>query len=291
MGKRGFSLCLSLMLATAPGASFAAEPAAATPPPDAGATTEATLPAPGEPTSEQCIDANESAQKLLRTGSLAQAREKLTVCLAASCPEPIRNDCKELSKAIEQAVPTIQFDARDKAGAPVTNVRVTMDGKPLAERLDGTPLPVEPGKHQFLFESPGLPRTTKALAVNAGEHRNERVEMVDLTGPVLRTAGLVVAGIGVIAIGYGSYRGIQSKSTYDDALKHCPNGPNSCSAAGVSGGEDAHDQAAAATTAIIVGAVLAAGGAALYFLVPEEGFRITPGVRAGGLSLEAATTW
>jgi hypothetical protein len=101
----------------------------------------------------------------------------------------------------------------------------------------------------------------------------------------------VVAGIGVISIGYGTFRAFQAKSTYDDALEHCPNGPNSCSQAGVNGGDDAHDQAAAATTTIALGSVLVVGGLAVYLFVPEQGFRIVPGVRQGGLTLEAGTTW
>jgi hypothetical protein len=227
----------------------------------------------------------------LRVGSLAAAREQVNLCVAATCPELIRNDCNELSRAIQTAMPTVRFDARDKVGASVTNVRVTMDGKVIAESLDGTPLAVDPGKHSFIFESPGLPRTTKTIVLKAGEQRGERVDMIDMTGPLLRTTGLVAAGIGVIAIGYGTFRAIRAKTTYDDALEHCPDGPNSCSSAGVRGGEDAHDDAAAATTTIGIGAFFVAGGAALYFLVPEEGFRITPGVRSGGLSLEASATW
>jgi hypothetical protein len=29
----------------------------------------------------------------------------------------------------------------------------------------------------------------------------------------------------------------------------------------------------------------------VYLFVPEQGFRIVPGVRQGGLTLEAGTTW
>jgi hypothetical protein len=284
---------VAFTLAVSQTMAIAAEAPATTPAP---ATTEAAPDsaapaAPGEPTKEQCIDANESAQRLLRAGSLAEAREKVTICVAASCPEAIRADCQELTKSIQTATPTIGFDVRDKAGAPVTNVRVTMDGKVFAESFDGNPLPAEPGKHKFLFESPGLPRTTKIITLQPGEQRVERIEMIDMTGPLLRTTGLVIAGIGLISIGYGTFRSFQAKSTYDDALEHCPNGPNSCSQAGVQGGEDAHDYASAATTTIVVGSVLVAGGAALYLFVPEEGFRITPGVRAGGLTIEAAGRW
>jgi hypothetical protein len=305
---RGLSLCLVVVLATTTRAAVGAEPAKTTPAPatapPAPAAATATTPAPtadppaeaapaasSDSSTEQCVVANETAQRLLRAGSLAAAREQVSLCVAATCPELIRNDCNELSKAVQAAMPTVRFDARDKSGAAVTNVRVTMDGTVLAENLDGTPLAVDPGKHRFVFESPGLPRTTKTIVLKTGEQRGERVDMIDMTGPLLRTTGLVVAGIGVIAIGYGTFRAIRAKTTYDDAVKQCPDGPNSCSPAGARGGEDAHDDAAAATTTIGIGAFLVAGGAALYFLVPEEGFRITPGVRSGGLSLEASATW
>lgn len=303
--RRGLSLCVAVALATAPtvtlgagptpaasaSAATSAAPATSATPPPVDAADAGTDAAPGDATNTQCIDANESAQRLLRAGSLAQAREQVKLCVVESCPEPIRADCNDLGKAIDAAMPTVRFDARDKAGNPVTEVRVSIDGQPFLERLDGEPVPVEPGKHKFVFESPGLPRTTKTLVLKAGEQRGERVDMTDMTGPILRTTGLVVAGIGVISIGYGTFRAFQAKSTYDDALEHCPNGPNSCSEAGVEGGDDAHDQAATATTTIAIGSVLVAGGLALYLFVPEQGFRIVPGVQRGGLSLEAATTW
>lgn len=306
--KRGLSLCVAIALGAAPAVTLGAGPTpassaspatpatSATPDASAAAPADAdadagTPAAPGEPSNTQCIDANESAQRLLRAGSLAQAREQVKLCVIESCPEPIRADCNDLGKAIEAAMPKVTFDARDKAGTQVTAVRVIMDGQPFLERLDGNPVPVEPGKHKFVFESPGLPRTTKTLVFKAGEHRGERVDMIDMTGPLLRTTGLVVAGIGVISIGYGTFRAFQAKSTYDDALEHCPNGPNSCSEAGADGGDEAHDQAAAATTTIALGSILVAGGLAVYLFVPEQGFRIVPGVRQGGLTLEAGTTW
>jgi serine/threonine-protein kinase len=306
--RAGLSLVLTAAVALAPfaanatgpkaspAASASASAAAPTPAPDAGVETaiDAGTDAPsepGKPTAEQCIDANETAQRLTRAGSLGPAQEQVEICLDSACPEPIRADCGELEKQIRMSMPTVVFEAHDKSGATVTAVKVTMDGKVIAEKLDGSPLYVTPGKHTFEFESPGLPRTSKTLVFNAGDKRSERVNMIDMTGPLLRTTGLVLAGIGVIAIGYGSYRGIRAKTTYDDALKHCPNGPNSCSAAGEEGGDEAHDHAAAATTSMVVGSLLVAGGAALYLLVPAEGFRVTPAVQQGGLSVTAGGTW
>ena len=290
MSGRGSISLLALPFVLVAAVSEARAEAPADPPLDAPAG-EAVAPASDGPSKEQCIDANEAAQRLLRKGELGAAKAQVETCVAASCPEVIRSDCSDLDKAIAAAMPTIRFDVRDRQGNVVSEVRISMGGQPLAERLDGTPFRVDPGTHRFEFEAPGLPRTSRTISLKAGEERSERVDMVDRTGPVLKTTGLVVAGIGILAIGWGTFRGIRAKLRYDDAIEHCPSGPRSCSPAGVSGGRDAHDDAAAATTSIIVGTVLGAGGAALYFLVPEEGFRVSPAVGSRRVTLEAGTTW
>jgi len=284
-----WSLAVSqVAFAQQPPPAPASEPAPVDP--AAVPATEAPLVA-GGPSKEQCIDANEAAQKLIRSGSFAEARPHVEMCQSPSCPELVRTDCADLAKAMVQTMPTIRFEAHDAKGNPVTNVKITMDGKVIAERIDATPITVDPGKHSFEFESPGLPRTSKAISLNAGEQRTERVDMVDKTGQILRTSGLVVGGVGVLLVGYGGFLAVRAKVRYDKGLDHCPDGPNSCDPVGVKYGEDAHDDAGTATTMMIVGTVLAAGGAALYFLVPEEGFRVTPAVGSRGFSLHASTTW
>src|SRR5687768_15282280 len=103
-----------MAVATATGTASGAEPPKTTATPAAAATTPgtaATTPAtseppaeaappatPGDPATERCVVANETAQRLLRTGSLSAAREQVNLCMAATCPELIRNDCNELSK-------------------------------------------------------------------------------------------------------------------------------------------------------------------------------------------------
>jgi len=279
-------------LAEQPPATPAPASAPAPPPADPAAVPAIEAPLVTEgPSKEQCIDANEAAQKLIRAGSFAEARPHVDLCQSASCPEVVRTDCADLAKAMVQTMPTIRFEARDAKGALVTNVKITMDGKVVAERIDATPLTVDPGKHSFEFESPGLPRTSKTISLNAGEQRTEQVEMVDKTGQLLRTGGLVLGGVGALLLGYGGFLGVRAKIRYDKGLDHCPTGPNSCDPVGVEYGHDAHDDAATATTMMIVGAVLGAGGAALYFFVPEEGFRVAPAVGPGAFSLEASTTW
>lgn len=289
VGITAWSLAVTqVAFAQQPPAAPATEPAPVDP--AAAPATEAPLVA-GGPSKEQCIDANEAAQKLIRAGSFAEARPHVEMCQSPSCPELVKTDCADLAKAMVQTMPSIRFEVHDSKGALVTNVKITMDGKIVAERIDATPLSVDPGKHSFDFESPGLPRTSKTISLNAGEQRTERVDMVDKTGQILRTSGLVLGGVGALLVGYGGFLAVRAKVRYDKGLDHCPTGPNSCDPVGVQYGADAHDDAGTATTMMIVGGVLAAGGAALYFLVPEEGFRVTPAVGSGGFSLKASTTW
>ena len=233
---------------------------------------------------DECIDANEAAQKLKREGALSQARAKLQLCLRPECPGPVRADCAELSAAVDAAMPSIVFDARDAHGVRLVNVRVTMDGKPLAEQLDGTPISVDPGSHGFEFAAPGQPSTSEHVYFESGEKRQMRVDLVDKTGPLLIRLGLGTGVVGVVAVSLGAYWGLQAKSTYNDAKAQCPDGPTSCSAQGIVGGQDAHDQASRSTVAFALGGVLLAGGATMYWLGSKMSVApVTTGRADGGL--------
>ena len=49
-----------------------------------------------------------------------------------------------------------------------------MDGQPIAERLEGTPLFIDPGAHTFSFETPGQPRAEKYFVIREGEKDSAR---------------------------------------------------------------------------------------------------------------------
>ena len=241
---------------------------------------------------DQCIDANEEAQRQKRAGEFHAARARLDVCRREECPAPVRKDCVELSNAIDAAMPTVIFEARDPQGAPVTAAKVTMDGRPFAARLDGGATAVDPGWHRFEFEAPGLPRASQSVFTEPGEKNHAvRVDLVDKVGPILRTAGLGTAGAGAVAMAVGAYLGFKSKATYNDALTHCPGGPGSCDPDGVQGGISAHDQARSSTFAFVIGTLLVAGGATLYFMAPKMTVSATPTARADGAGLAVSGAW
>ena len=129
-------------------------------------------------TKDQCIDANGEGQELRREGKLSGAREKLLLCANQACPEIVRDDCNRRLDELERVQPTIAFEAKDASGADVTAVKVMVDGKPLADVLDGTALRVDVGRHVFTFEVIGSPPVTRTLVMTEGEKgRREVVKM------------------------------------------------------------------------------------------------------------------
>src|ERR1700690_180086 len=100
---------------------------------------------------DQCIGANAKAQWLRQAGKFGEAREQLKSCAEASCPGMVRDDCMQRLDELERAQPTIVFDVKDSAGKDISAVAVTVDGRRLADRLDGRAIAVDSGEHTFSF--------------------------------------------------------------------------------------------------------------------------------------------
>src|ERR1019366_8465548 len=92
----------------------------------------------------------------------------------------VRDACTKRLDELEKAQPTIIFRAKDASGQDVSAVKVTVDGRPLADKLDGTALPVDPGDHVFTFTTADQPPVTKTFVIGSGE--KERREPVIFGG-------------------------------------------------------------------------------------------------------------
>jgi hypothetical protein len=126
-------------------------------------------PARAEMSKAQCIAANVDAQSLRREGKLSLARQKLRACGDPACPALITTDCAKRLDELESVQPTLIFEVKDAAGGDLTEVRVTVDGQPLLQRLDGTATAVDPGSHRFVFSVPGAAPLTQQLVIREGE--------------------------------------------------------------------------------------------------------------------------
>jgi hypothetical protein len=269
-----------------------------------------------EPTKDQCIDANEGAQTLRKNERLREAEQRLLVCVAASCPGVVRDDCAQRLTEVRAATPTIVFIVKDDADQDLSDVRVTMDGQVLAEKLDGTAIAIDPGQHRFVFESAGRNPEEKALVIREGEKdRHERIILTaagaaaaapvpDATvegGPAAtptspgksqRVAGVVVGGVGVAGIALGSVFGIVAKSTYNGAVATCRNGVlTDCTQPGVDQNKSAHDQATISTVAFIAGGALLGAGVLVFFTAPKAAVTVSPSVGLGTAGLDVRGAW
>ena len=254
-----------------------------------------------DPTTADCLGASEASVKLRSENKLRDARAQLLTCAAASCPADIRAECSRRVEQVNAQIPTIVFEAKDGAGNDLTAVKVTMDGKPLAERLEGTAISLDPGEHKFVFEVAGQAPITKTIVLRVGEkERRERIVIGPApttattppagttTGPgtpppggggdtttapvedhtTRRVIGFVIAGLGV-ASGIGSVLEFSTASSRAQKSKDAAasTDPNVQATVGT-----LHDQAAQAQTFGIVFAI--AGGAALatgIFLIATSG--------------------
>jgi hypothetical protein len=260
------------------------------------------------PTKKECAAANETAQDLRSTGKLRQARERLAICTADTCPGPIREDCAQRLEEVEAAVPSLMIEAVDLSGHDLSSVRVTMDGVPLTQQLGGRAIEVDPGEHRFIFDAQGFKKKSDTVVVREGErNRSLRVVLESIAtqpvalalgsdGGVRRALGITMGATGAAGIVLGAIFGLVAKSTYNHALSECGGEPNTCAGlAGVQGLQDrqtAGGQAAFATVDFVVGAALLAGGAALYFTAPGEGGVAVAGtVSNGGGGLAVRGKW
>ena len=132
----------------------------------------------------------------------------------------------------------------------MTTVKVTVDGLPLAEILDGTPLAVDRGSHVFTFTVAGRPPITRTFVLTEGEKgRREKIVLDAASSPAPeangaravsaggssavepassagrgmgtgRILGLVAGGVGVAGIAVGSVFGVMTISADPVAIFH-----------------------------------------------------------------------
>jgi hypothetical protein len=123
----------------------------------------------GAPSVEECATANENAQALRRSSKLRKAKEQLLVCVAQSCPGPVREDCVDRLGEVEKATPTVLFAVKDAGGVDLSAVKVQADDVLLTDHLDGSAIAVDPGKHHFTFTMPGGGAVQRDLVIHEGE--------------------------------------------------------------------------------------------------------------------------
>ena len=271
----------------------------------------ALAPAAHAETTQQCIDANDKALSLRKEGKLHDALGQLSACASSTCPADVRQECERRIGEIKVLMPTLVLSAKDGGGKDLTAVTVTLDGRPLTDRLTGVGIAVDPGPHLFTFEYEGTKldqwilveegRKDRSVAVTLGKPvpppssappapslPNDSPEAATASSGPWKTMGWVAAGAGVVGVGIGAVFGLMATSSKSsancDANNFCDAGPLS----------DARSQATVSTVGFVAGGALLAGGVAMVLLSPRGGETTKTGLRAepmvsangGGLALQ-----
>jgi hypothetical protein len=261
------------------------------------------------PSIGDCLSATEASTKLRSQHKLKASRAQLMVCSSATCPSEIRQECSHRMDEVNSAMPSIVFAVKNQAGKDVVAVKVTVDGQVVADHLDGSALPIDPGAHEVTIEAEGQPPVTESVIVHEGEKDRRETITVGTPGPStgpstgtgpatpppggekpaeggggngLRIVGLVTAGVGGVGLVLGGVFGAMASSAYSTAKKGCSSNLTNCSPQAMKDHDTATTDATISTIGFIAGGVLAAGGLTLFFVAPKGnapsvGLQPTPG--------------
>lgn len=189
-----------------------------------------------EPSKERCLDAYARSQPLRRDGKLTEAREELLLCARDPCPKQLQPDCVGWLDEVDRALPSVIFSATDGAGSDLSDVSVSVDGKPLASRLDGRALAIDPGNHVFRFQRRGQAPVERSILIQEGEKRRRIVVRLGEPAPKARRpaqqqvssgppwTAYALGGFGIVALGTFAYfgsSGISDRSSLDACKPNC----------------------------------------------------------------------
>lgn len=266
-----------------------------------------------DPTPTDCVAATHASVDLGKRQELRAERAQLLICAATSCPDAIRKDCAARLDDVNARIPSLVVTAKNSAGTDLTAVTVTMDGEVLAQRLDGTPLPVDPGEHTFTFEANGYPLITNTWMIDkteksprqitfetstaptsaplpAGTRRSETTDKGQGTDPH-KIAALVGAGVAVVGLTVGTVYGVIALSRKSSAQSVCPGSSFECP---TQEGVNKWDSAASAANVANVMFVIAGLGAieaAVFWLTPSSSVVTSPQVGVGPGVVQLKGAW
>jgi hypothetical protein len=254
-----------------------------------------------------CIAASEEALTLRQHGKLHEALKQLAACADAGCPGEVKTECSRRIDEVKAAMPTLILAAKDTSGNDLYDVKVTMDGTPLATTLDGRPLSVDPGAHVFVFRQAGQAPLEKALVLREGDHDRREQVVIGQPLPVSpqqlwsppslpppakpsrwstqRTLAVLAGGLGVVGVGLGTSWGVFALSSQNQEKSHCSTSSCSNPNQATVDYDTAHTDATASTVAFGAGAAFLAAAAVLWLTAPSVHVTPAVGSRGGGVVL------
>jgi hypothetical protein len=175
-----------------------------------------------------CHDAYEQGQRLRRAGKLIDARANLLICARDPCPATFQPECITWLAEVERALPSVVFRVQG-SDALLTDVKVSVDGRVITEKLDGREISVDPGEHTVQLEAAGFAPIVRHELFVEGEKAHP-VSFEPPTSPKTASpaprrpvpwAAISVSGVGVLGTGSFAYFGITGLARREDVLNVC----------------------------------------------------------------------
>jgi hypothetical protein len=267
-----------------------------------------------------CIADAEAGQESRDVGKYALARAQFQRCLDPACPSVVRENCGRWYQQVVDSTPTIVPSAT-RPGQEDVNARVFADGVLVAGRLDGRPVPLDPGPHDLRFEGDRGEIVTVHLLLRAGDsNRVVNAEFPSHRPPASATeappsrpassrarviASLSVLGAGLAGVGLGMGFGLASQGDANQAatlrasLASSGCGASTalptCGALASAVGDQRRDGTISVVGYAAGGALI--GAAAIAWIAwphapsAKTGLTVLPGAEGTALGLTASLAW
>jgi hypothetical protein len=164
--------------------------------------------------------------------------------------------------------------------------QVMRDGSAIEPAVLGTPIPIDPGRHDVEVVAAGKRKWSVAVDVGVSASRVS-VSVPDLGdgatakpsaappdparyGGAQRGVGIGVGVLGVMGLAAGTVFGLKASSDWTAAKSHCKSYPQGCDNIAVTLAQDARSAGNTATVSFVVGAVGLVGGAIIFFTAPKN---------------------
>jgi len=188
---------------------------------------------------------------------------------------------RERVAALEPTLAHVVIDADPKATAAVA-----LDGQPIGPAAYRSPIPIDPGEHVLRATAPGATPFEQSFRVAQGAPvatlkvpalapapiaqptlPETSTAPAGSNRPVLRRAGFIAGGAGVVLAGLGAYFGARAFSDKNAAENEC--GATFCTPAGNSATSSMKTDETLSTIGVIAG--IAAVGAGAYLVLANRG--------------------
>jgi len=130
----------------------------------------------GQSVARHCVDSHETVQLRRKGGDLLSARDAARICAREDCPQAVKAECLTFVQELDRDVPSVTLSVVDAHGQPWIDAIVLIDGKMVAERVDGKSIDTNPGARTLRVIPKGREAVDISVVVKQGA-KNQPVEV------------------------------------------------------------------------------------------------------------------